>query len=253
MNKQKITFITDLDHTIIHSKNPDHICVEWHEDQQPITYMTETSIAQFQQILKTEWIEVIPCTMRNKYQVTRISWFQTEMPTYVICTNGAQIYIDGVLDSEWEQFMRSEIDYEQVIKNQVQVENLMISNAIVQNIEGFYLVVKVAEMEDVSAIYTQMKAMFGDTHVVFETGRKVFIIDPKIDKKYAVEYLRAKYGFQRLITSGDSKADQLFTTCGQAILPKHATFVHNTAILTEKSGIYATDEILAYVLSYNDH
>ena len=39
----KNVFITDLDRTIIHSKNPDYICVEKYNDRE-ITFMTEKSL-----------------------------------------------------------------------------------------------------------------------------------------------------------------------------------------------------------------
>ena len=48
--------------------------------------------------------------------------------------------------------------------------------------------------------------------------------------------------------SGDSDVDESFTAIGDAILPRHASFRHNDAAVTGKRGIYATEDILRYVM-----
>ena len=52
---------------------------------------------------------------------------------------------------------------------------------------------------------------------------------------------------KKLITSGDTEVDREFTSRGITILPKHSSFKHEKAIITEKSKIHATEEILDYI------
>ena len=60
----KNVFITDLDRTIIHSKNPDYTCVEKYNDRE-ITFMTEKSLIGLKELLSKEDFVFIPCTMRK--------------------------------------------------------------------------------------------------------------------------------------------------------------------------------------------
>ncbi|MGL4953338.1 MAG: HAD family hydrolase [Culicoidibacterales bacterium] len=249
MNKQR-TFITDLDHTIIHSKYPDYICVERHADQRPITYMTAKSCQLLQQLLTTPTIETIPCTMRNLFQLQRIDWVQQFPPKFAICSNGAQIYIDGQLDEKWEALMRARTTAKQVEADCQKVAQLQLTQAEIQNIEQFYLVVKCVDVAYAKNSFAFVQKIFQTNRQVFRSGRKIFVITPEIDKQYAIEYLQTCYDLPNIMTSGDSEADRKFTTIGQAILPKHATFTHQYAVVTTTQGIQATEEILTYVLNF---
>lgn len=248
MNK-RVTFITDLDHTIIHSNEPTHRCVERHFDGRPITYMSERSYRDFQTLLATPSIELIPCTMRSLAQVQRIEFFKEFLPRSVICSNGAQIYVDGVLDEVWEARMRASVPHQGVFATLKRVESCAFVDVEIRVIEKFYLVVKCRESAYAEKVSMKLKAIVSDAEIVFTSGKKVFIINQAIDKRFAVEYLDAQHNFPVVITSGDSYADQAFTRIGQAILPRHATFTHQTAIVTQAADACASDEIIAYVLT----
>ncbi|MGL4973621.1 MAG: HAD family hydrolase [Culicoidibacterales bacterium] len=249
MSKQR-TFITDLDHTLIHSQYPEHLCVERHPDRRPITYMTQQSYRLLLRVLMTPTIEVIPCTMRNWSQLQRIDWVQEYPPRLAICSNGAQIFVDGQLDEQWEGMMRERTPKQQVLDDYQKIVALDLKEVEIQKIEQFYLVVKCANVAYAKESIDVIKHVFAMRRQVFRSGRKIFVITPEIDKKYAVDYLRTHYDLPNIITSGDSIADRKFTMCGQAILPRHATFLHPQARLTIRRGIAATEEILKYVLKF---
>lgn len=68
-----ITFISDLDHTLIYSKRNINIdknyatCVEYINDKS-ITYMTTSAYKKFSSLLKDDTFLFIPCTLRDYSQ-----------------------------------------------------------------------------------------------------------------------------------------------------------------------------------------
>ena len=82
---------------------------------------------------------------------------------------------------------------------------------------------------------------------VLKIEAKIFIIHNRINKVYAVDYIIERFNIKKLITSGDTEVDREFTSRGITILPKHSSFKHEKSIITEKSKIHATEEILDYI------
>ena len=230
---EKLYLITDLDRTIIHSRNKGFKCVESIGDR-AITYMTEYSYNKLQQLLKLDKFIFIPCTMRSIEQTLRVGFIREYNPKIMICSNGAQIYINGKLDLEWDNYMR----------------NFVTMREIENNIEDFYINVKFKNDEEAIEKYKIIYDKFDKNFMVGQVAAKVFIINKNINKIKAVDYIIKKCNINKLITSGDSDVDKEFTTRGQAILPKHSTFTHKNAIVTKQKGIYATDELLNIVERY---
>lgn len=240
-------FITDLDRTIIHSKNPGFTCVETYDGRE-ITFMTEKAISLLNKVLSNKEIEFVPCTMRKYHQTMRVGFIGEYKPKYMICENGAQVFINGVLDSEWESHMRTVVNKKEVQDGVYKLKALNLIAKDILNIDGFYIAISFYNEDDSNVALGVIKSLFEKPYNVVQVGRKMFVIHEKIDKKYAVEYLVNKYRINNFITSGDSDADKAFTTMGKAILPKHASFNHASSVLTKESGIYATEEILEFVL-----
>lgn len=240
-------FITDLDRTIIHSKNPGFTCVETYGDRE-ITFMTDKSITLLNELLHRKDIEFIPCTMRKYHQTIRVSFIGDYNPKYMICENGAQIFINGVLDSEWESYMRTVVSEKEVEEGIDKIKSLNLNTKDILNIDGFYIAISFYNEGDADIAFNQIKPLFKKPYNVIQVGRKMFVIHEKIDKTHAVEYLINTYKIDDVITSGDSDADKEFTKIGKSILPKHASFKHDSSVITNQSGIHATEEILEYVL-----
>ena len=249
---EKIFFITDLDRTIIHSKHRGYKCAEKLEDRE-ITYMTDYAYEKLQALLKREEFIFIPCTMRNINQTLRVDFIRSYNPKIIICTNGAQIYIDGNLDKVWDKQMKYLCDENELNKNIKYLEKLKeeykerIGVIEIRNIEDFYITVKCIDSYEAEKLYNIINNKFGKNINVLRIEAKIFIIHNRINKVYAVDYIIKRFNIKKLITSGDTEVDREFTSRGITILPKHSSFKHEKAIITEKSKIHATEEILDYI------
>lgn len=249
---EKIFFITDLDRTIIHSKHRGYKCVEKLDDRE-ITYMSDYAYEKLQGLLKREEFIFIPCTMRNITQTLRVDFIRSYNPKVIICTNGAQIYIDGKLDRVWDKQMKSLFDQNELNENINYLEKLKeeykesIGVIEVRNIEDFYITVKCEDSYEAEKFYNIINDKFNKNINVLKIEAKIFIIHNRINKVYAVDYIIKMLNIKKLITSGDTEVDKEFTSRGVAILPKHSSFKHEKCIITEKSKIHSTEEILDYI------
>ena len=249
---EKIFFITDLDRTIIHSKHRGYKCVEKLEDRE-ITYMTDYAYEKLQALLRREEFIFIPCTMRNINQTLRVDFIRDYNPEIIICTNGAQIYIDGKLDEAWDKQMKSLCNQDELNENINYLEKLKkeykerIGVIEIRNIEDSYITVKCIDSYEAEKLYNIINNKFGKNINVLRIEAKIFIIHNRINKVYAVDYIIERFNIKKLITSGDTEVDREFTSRGITILPKHSSFKHEKAIITEKSKIHATEEILDYI------
>lgn len=251
---ENIYFITDLDRTIIHSKNKGYRCVEMIGERE-ITYMTDESYNKLQELLKNNSFIFIPCTMRNIKQTLRVDFIREYNPQIIICTNGAQIYINGQLDKEWDKKIKSLCDYERLNANIKYLLELKESHKEdikvleVRNIEDFYITIKCEDYIEAEKFYELIKDNFDEELIVLRIDAKIFIIHKEIDKVHAVDYIIDKFNIKRLITAGDSEVDEQFTKRGISILPKHSSFKHEKSIITEKNNIKSTEDILEIICS----
>ena len=244
----KLYFITDLDRTMIHSKHPRYYCVESIGEKE-ITYMTLTSYEKLQEILRHQHLVFVPCTMRSLVQTMRIDFMKAYQPSFLICTNGAQIYIDGQLDVQWEQHMRALIDEAVVRQEFKKIQTLNVGYERLDLTEGFYISMKFSDDESAKAGWEVLMEQLETEREILLVGRKVFVMDARINKAHAVSYLIQRFAWKEVVTSGDSEVDAEFTKIGRAILPQHACFKHEHATVTTASGIQATEEILDYLLA----
>lgn len=222
------------------------------EDRE-ITYMTDYAYEKLQALLKREEFIFIPCTMRNINQTLRVDFIRSYNPKIIICTNGAQIYIDGKLDKVWDKQMKYLCDENELNKNIKYLEKLKeeykerIGVIEIRNIEDFYITVKCIDSYEAEKLYNIINHKFDKNINVLRIEAKIFIIHNRINKVYAVDYIIKRFNIKKLITSGDTEVDREFTSRGITILPKHSSFKHEKAIITEKSKIHATEEILDYI------
>jgi len=122
-----ILFASDLDRTLIYSKNSrgqevneqDYAAVEW-IDEKPTAFMTNRGLQLFQHIASS--INFIPVTTRTAEQYNRITGlFHTiEKPKYAIVSNGAVILENGNALTEW-----SDKVIEQMQQNSTSIEHVL--------------------------------------------------------------------------------------------------------------------------------
>ena len=245
-------FITDLDRTIIHSKNKGYKCVETIDDKE-ITYMTNEGYDKLQKLLNLDNFKFIPCTMRNINQTLRVNFIREYNPQIIICSNGAQIYINGELDKNWDEKMKAicniddlnrDISYLRQLSEKFKEEIKVLE---VRNIENFYITIKCLTAEDADKFYEKIKESFKENLKIIKIEVKIFIINKNIDKSFAVDYIIKKFNIKNLITSGDSEVDKEFTKRGISILPKHSAFKHNNSIITNKNKIASTEDIVEII------
>ncbi|MEG2353995.1 MAG: HAD hydrolase family protein [Clostridium sp.] len=255
---EKLYFITDLDRTIIHSKNKGFKCVELIGERE-ITYMTELAYEKLDNLLKLKNFEFIPCTMRNIRQTLRVDFIRKYEPNVIICSNGAQIYIYGELDLVWNEKMKNIVSDEELKYNINYLNELHIKfkekiNILeVRNIEDFYITVKCLNSDEADKFYEIIKNSFEKHIEVIKIEAKIFIIHEGVNKLPALDYVVERFKIKRLITSGDSEVDREFTMRGISVLPKHCEFKHKDSIVTKKSAINSTEEILDFVNGFYEY
>lgn len=226
-----ITFISDLDHTLIYSKRNINIdknyatCVEYINDKS-ITYMTTSAYKKFSSLLKDDTFLFIPCTLRDYSQIMRISFIQKYLPKYMICDNGARIYVNGIEDTVYRKTIEEIIDIKQLLKMKNNIEKIIEGYVKFDN-DSFLTCI----FENNEIAKKQLSAVLEEVNLEKFTydlqNRKLYIIPKGLDKAVAVKYLIDNYQLFNIVTSGDGKVDEQFTKLGQKILlPNNAVFHH---------------------------
>ena len=240
-------FISDLDRTLIFAGYPEQKVVEYIGERK-ITYMTPKSYDLMQEVLhKTTFI---PCTMRNLHQTDRVQFIRDYAPQYMICTNGAEIFIDGELDMEWDKIVRESVSKEEINNLHAFVETLDLDLVENRNVNEFYLALKF-RTKDLDKEIALLKKVIPSTYNIQQSDFKVFLLPKAINKANAIDYLREKYQFEDIYVAGDSEADRKMTLLPyvKAYVPAHATFEAPNAFRTEAEDIESTEELLEHLLS----
>ena len=99
-----VNLISDLDSTLIYSRQPNHKIIEYYEGR-PITFMTQTAFDTLERLVANPNFQLIPCTLRSFEQTMRVEFLKKNMPKYMICDDGASIYINGILDEDYQNYL----------------------------------------------------------------------------------------------------------------------------------------------------
>lgn len=237
-----ITFISDLDNTLIYSRQKG-VCVEYLKEKE-LTYMTPIAKRIFSALLREQNFLFIPCTARSYEQTSRVEFVQ-HLP-YLICDMGGSIYIHGHLDEEWEQ-----IQQKKGCRNPAAIEaekmwvqkHLHIPYQKIHSNRDLFFVVAFANKEIAKQAWEQIKGRSGFYLQYHLQGRKLYCTPTGLDKSRAVEYLKKKYLLENVYTAGDSFFDEDFTKLGVPLLPAHAEFSYG-GFRTEYVGMKAGEEII---------
>ena len=241
-----VNLITDLDSTLIYSKQPNHKIVEYYEGR-PITFMTQKASDTLERLVANPNFQLIPCTLRSFEQTMRIEFLQKNMPSYMICDDGASIYIDGVLDEDYQKYLNA--------NNVLKIDMVAEMKAILEKSTGTY--VKDNRMSFLVVIYPchetaiiqfdYVKMLMKEYPVLVERqGRKVYVLPHGLGKEVAVQYLKDVHGVEPTFTSGDGFVDENFVKMGvNPLVPGHAVFDHKNKAKT--TGIMFGEKMLQEV------
>jgi len=264
-----ILFASDLDRTLIYSKNSrglevseqDFAAVEW-VDEKPTAFMTQKGLQLFQHIAST--ITFLPVTTRTADQYNRITGLfnAADKPKYAIVSNGAVILEDGKPLTEWSdkviaQMQQNRTSIEHVLPQlDAYTKNKFVLKVMQAESWFVYLIIdeqafSVEEFEKLSQIFYQQG--FTLSH----QGRKVYIMPTCINKSTALQFIKERIDANTVIAAGDSMLDfDMVLNATHGFIPSHGEAIHKGRSLpphvsiTDHAGVLAGEEILKKVSDY---
>ena len=249
--------ISDLDRTLIYSKKSftkeysgKIVCVEKNGDKE-LTYVTSDTLPLLKKLLLK--VPLVPCTMRSYKQTMRVDFIREMDFNTCICSNGAEIYINGEKDIEWEEKITSFISNEKFLTTiNLLNERFYNIDVTVRNILGYYIEIKCKDELSAYGICKIVKECIPDENInVFTITNKVFAIDKRINKANAIIYLKKKLDLNHIISAGDSISDvEMLLISDHSIAPKHKTFECSVDYITETSSILAGEEIINHLIKH---
>ncbi|MGG4204141.1 HAD family hydrolase [Paenibacillus jamilae] len=260
-------YASDLDQTLIYSKRSLGVPLESPGllPAEQIDGATSAFISeQALQLLKTlpEDVMFMPVTTRTIEQYRRITVFQTELvPAYAVTSNGGNIIVGGEVDREWnrrihEQVHRDGAHAEEArqVFGQVLDEDWVVNERFCD--ELFYAFMIERDRMPLEQVLEKARIMCEMGWEVSIQGRKIYLVPAAVNKQAAVEHIRNLTNGGAVVASGDSLLDRcLLDYADYAIAPRHGELYREQLRdklevnyrFTEVSGVYAADEIMAYV------
>lgn len=241
------TFVSDLDHTLIYSHQKEGSCVEVLNGC-GLTYMTPAAKQIFYRLLNQKDFLFIPCTARNFQQTSRVEFIK-KLP-YMVCDLGGSVYVDGKPDYRWKPLLRKGgyIAPDALEAEKMWVQKHLNSSYIKLHCnEDLFFVLSFKDRETAGYIFKKLKGRENGNIRYCLQGRKIYCIPVRLNKANAVQYLMEQYHIENIYTSGDSLFDEEFTKIGTALLPAHASIIHNTEYRTVASGMQAGEELIKQV------
>ncbi|MEK3979047.1 HAD hydrolase family protein [Psychrobacillus sp. FSL K6-2836] len=264
-----ILFASDLDRTLIYSKNSrgkevseqDFAAVEW-INEKPTAFMTNKGLQLFQHISPS--ITFLPVTTRTAEQYNRITglFHIAEKPKYAIVSNGAVILEDGKVLTEWSdkviaQMQQDRTSIEHVLPQlDAYTKNKFVLKVMQAESWFVYLIIdedafSVEDFEYLSQIFYQQG--FTLSH----QGRKVYIMPTCINKSTALQFVKERVAATTVIAAGDSMLDfDMVLNANHGFIPSHGEAIHKGGSLpphvsiTNQTGVLAGEEILKKVSDY---
>lgn len=264
-----ILFASDLDRTLIYSKNSrgqevseqDFTAVEWVEEK-ATAFMTNKGLQLFKDISPS--ITFLPVTTRTAEQYNRITGlFNTvEKPKYAIVSNGAVILEDGKPLKEWSdkviaQMQHNRTSIEDVLPQlDTYTKNKFVLKVMQAESWFVYLIIdeqafSIEDFESLSQIFYQQG--FTLSH----QGRKVYIMPTCINKSTALQFVKERIAAKTVIAAGDSMLDfDMVLNADYGFIPSHGEAIHKGGHLpshvsiTNHAGVLAGEEILKKVSDY---
>ncbi|MDI2587170.1 HAD hydrolase family protein [Psychrobacillus sp. NEAU-3TGS] len=264
-----ILFASDLDRTLIYSKNSrgaevqekDLSPVEW-VDEKPTAFMTTKEIEYFHKLSPT--ITFVPVTTRTASQYNRITGIfkPSEKPTYAIVSNGAVILENGKPLTEWSDKVKKQLQLDCTSIEHVmpQLEAYAKKEFVLRVLHAeswfVYMIIdekmfSVEELENLSQIF------YEQGFTLSHQGRKLYIMPNCINKSTALQFVKERIEAKTVIAAGDSMLDfDMVISADQGYIPSHGEAVKQKELLpphvfvTNNIGVLAGEEIVKKVCEY---
>ena len=255
-------FASDLDQTLIYSRkwladlpesDRDVDCVEIYKDKSASFMLTRAS-NKLKQIHDS--FKFVPVTTRTRSQYERIE-FKDVSPNLAIVANGGMILVDGELDKDWSDHINESIK---------SIPPLDVMKAKVDHLRHldnfkkfgyaddlFFYIVMHTKVYDVSEVEKYTQPFEKEGWGVHIHGRKIYFIPNCISKGKALEYVKNKYGFTRIVAAGDSSLDlPLQGVADVFYVPRHGGLAHLVpeSQLTPEGGLLSGLYILNAAYDY---
>lgn len=269
MQRRRALIATDLDRTMIYSRNAfstttdvPTVCVE-HLEGAPLSFMTTTAALRMQSL--TEPAAVIPTTTRTIKQFGRI-----RLPgapwRYAITSNGGNILVDGVPDLSWRIDIDAQVRAGGATLSEVsrelhaRIDDSWVTKFRVADHLFCYLVVKpkavpdgfLAEWDD----WCRPRGWSAS-----QQGRKIYTMPLAVCKSRAVAEVRKRLwdtgelaDEARTLAAGDGALDaEMLRAADSAIRPRHGeleqlNWTHPNLTITRAEGILAGEEIINWFI-----
>ncbi len=204
-----ILFASDLDNTLIHSYKralETDVCVEFKEEK-ALSYMTPKALELLRSINERDDIVFSPFTTRSTEQYERIHFFGDSSPEIALAANGGILYIDGRKNEEWfdeskkmTENCRSE--FKKGITLLSEDENVCFEIRVVDDL---FVFTKSSDPLETKAMLDENLDCSLVTN--YNIGSKVYIFPEILTKGNALERLKRKFDFEKVICAGDSEFD----------------------------------------------
>lgn len=226
-----VIYASDLDRTLIfsnkfiseHPTDAPYTPVEY-KDIRVISNMADEVHERLLKIKDNKNITFIPVTTRSIDEYKRVNL--GFIPEYAIMSNGGTILHNGEVMEEWNNYIRSKMDYMEAIDIITDIEEEMQSvNYKVKMIDNCYLFFKteIPELFDNEVMYLMGKYPNWD---FIRQVKKCYAIPKHFSKQIALRWIYNKLNKPYLIASGDSELDlPMLAIANRAIIPKHGSLV----------------------------
>ncbi|MDN4604899.1 HAD family hydrolase [Paenibacillus sp. F6_3S_P_1C] len=262
-------YASDLDQTLIYSRRSMGVSddasgivpAEWIRGELS-AFMSDEALNRLKAL--PEDIIFMPVTTRTVEQYRRIQIFQQDViPAYAVTSNGGNVLIEGEVDQSWNDYVRSQLQQHsaEAVEVRQMFSDVLNSDWVAGERlcdELFFAFVIHRDRMPIEQVTEKIQALESLGWEASIQGRKLYLVPSGVNKRAAVEYVRHQIGNVPVIASGDSLLDRsLLDFADYAIAPRHGELYRekqrNPKLVpyrfTEKSGIFAADEILEYVRS----
>lgn len=249
-----ILFASDLDNTLIHSYKraaETDICVEYKEDK-ALSYMTPAALEYLDRVRRLDNFVFAPLTTRSVEQYERIHFFGDEVPELALAANGGILFENGRINEQWfreSQDMISDCmgEFEKGIDYFTDDEYVYFDIRVVDKL---FVFTKSSAPLTTKAVLENILDL--SRVGVFSIGDKVYVFPNVLTKGNATERLRKKFGFEKVISAGDSDFDvSMLNSADLALCPQQlrrfVTAADTVSFDTEKRN-YA-EQMLEYILN----
>ncbi|MCY6484944.1 hypothetical protein OW763_11380 [Clostridium aestuarii] len=260
-------FASDLDRTLIYSRrlieenDKNSVLVERYLGEE-LSFMKESVINKLKKLRNK--VLFIPVTTRTIDQYNRIFGIKDEIkPKYAIVSNGGNILIDGQIDTEWRNKIKTDVDkiinYRFIEKRFLQnfKDTSWINKMIFRDGLFFSIHFKDKNLIDIEELENFKQWAEKNHWKVSLQTRKLYLVPEPVNKWSALIYIKNKEKKKKIISAGDSFLDYpLLINADYSICAAHGELKEliekndvkqKHITMTERIGINASEEIISIV------